>query len=46
MSPIRNRSASTADSENGKLAALFIRNLRRYLKGEPLENQLDLDLMY
>ncbi len=43
---ISHHSASTADSENGKLAALFIRNLRRYLTGEPLENRLDLDLMY
>ena len=43
---ISHHSASTADTENGKLTALFIRNLRRYLKGEPLENQLDVDRMY
>ena len=43
---ISHHSASTADTENGKLTALFIRNLQRYLKGEPLENQLDIDRMY
>ena len=39
-------SASTADTENGKLTDLFIRNLHAYLNDEPLENLLDIDLMY
>ena len=43
---ISHHSASTADTENSKLTDLFIRNLHRYLNGEPLENQLDIDLMY
>ncbi len=43
---ISHHSASTADTENGKLTDLFIRNLHHYLNGEPLENQLDIDLMY
>ena len=43
---ISHHSASTADTENGKLTELFIRNLQRYLKGEPLENLLDIDRMY
>ncbi len=43
---ISHHSASTADTENGKLTALFIRNLHRYQRGEPLENLLDLDLLY
>ncbi len=43
---ISHHSASTADTENQKLTDLFIRNLQRYLRGEPLENRLDLDLMY
>lgn len=43
---ISHHSASTADTENGKLTELFIRNLHRYLKGEPLENQLSIDRMY
>ncbi|MCY4018986.1 MAG: D-2-hydroxyacid dehydrogenase [Chloroflexi bacterium] len=43
---ISHHSASTADTENGKLTDLFIRNLRRYLAGEPMENLLDLELMY
>ena len=43
---ISHHSASTADTENGKLTDLFIRNLNHYLKGEPLENLLDIDLMY
>ncbi len=34
-------SASTADTENQKITALFIDNLKRYLKGEPLINTLD-----
>lgn len=43
---ISHHSASTADTENGKLTALFIRNLRHYLRGETLENLLDIDRMY
>jgi len=34
-------SASTADSENRKIVDLFCKNLKRYLKGESLINQLD-----
>ena len=43
---ISHHSASTADSENGKLTDLFIRNLRNYLTGRPMENLLDIELMY
>ena len=43
---ISHHSASTADTENGKLTELFIRNLNRYLNGEPLENLLDIERMY
>lgn len=43
---ISHHSASTADTENGKLTDLFIRNLRHYLNGEPLENLLDINLLY
>lgn len=43
---ISHHSASTADTENGKLTELFIRNLRHYLADEPLENLLDIELMY
>ena len=43
---ISHHSASTADTENGKLTALFIRNLHRYLNDEPLENLLDIERMY
>ena len=43
---ISHHSASTADTENGKLTELFIRNLRHYLNDEPLENLLDINLMY
>jgi phosphoglycerate dehydrogenase-like enzyme len=39
-------SASTADSENGKIVDLFCDNLRRYLNDEPLRNVLDNDLLY
>jgi glyoxylate/hydroxypyruvate reductase A len=39
-------SASTADSENGKIVDLFRDNLRRYLNGESLRNVLDNDLLY
>lgn len=34
-------SASTAVSENGKIVRIFIENLKRYLKGDPLINQFD-----
>ena len=39
-------SASTADSENEKLTELFIRNLRHYLAGEPMENVFDVERLY
>lgn len=39
-------SASTADSENGKLTALFCDNMRRYLNDEPLRNVLDTEKLY
>ena len=39
-------SASTADSENQKIVALFCENLRRYLSDEPLLNVLDTDRLY
>jgi len=39
-------SASTADTENQKLTTLFIDNLKRYLKGEPLVNKLDTVKLY
>ncbi len=43
---ISHHSASTADTENGKLTDLFIRNLHHYLNDEPLENLLDIERMY
>ena len=43
---ISHHSASTADTENGKLTDLFIRNLHHYLNDEPLENLLDIKRMY
>ncbi len=39
-------SASTSTFENARIAELFCNNLRRYLKGEPLLNQLDIERMY
>jgi len=39
-------SASTADSENGKITELFITNLKHFLNDEPLQNVLDTDLLY
>lgn len=39
-------SASTSDRENGRIAALFCDNLRRYLVGAPLRNVLDLETLY
>ena len=43
---ISHHSASTADTENNKLTDLFIRNLRNYLAGEPMENRFDIDRLY
>jgi phosphoglycerate dehydrogenase-like enzyme len=39
-------SASTADTENGKLTDLFCDNLRRYLRGEALLNVFDRERLY
>lgn len=39
-------SASTVDTENEKLTALFCENLRRYARGEPLLNLFDRERMY
>jgi len=39
-------SASTSDRENGLITDLFCSNLRRFLKGEPLENVLDVARLY
>jgi phosphoglycerate dehydrogenase-like enzyme len=39
-------SASTSDRENGRITELFCDNLRRFLKGEPLRNVLNPELMY
>jgi glyoxylate/hydroxypyruvate reductase len=39
-------SASTVDTENDKLTALFIDNLKRYLAGQPLRNVLDTGRLY
>ncbi len=39
-------SASTSDRENALLVDLFCENLRRFLAGAPLENVLDLSLLY
>ena len=39
-------SASTADTENMKQTDLLIYNLKRYMKGEPLKNVLDKNLLY
>jgi glyoxylate/hydroxypyruvate reductase A len=39
-------SASTSLEENGRITALFCRNLRAYLDGEALENVLDVDRLY
>jgi phosphoglycerate dehydrogenase-like enzyme len=39
-------SASTVDAENGRLTRLFCDNLKRFLKGEPLINQLDTVRLY
>ncbi len=39
-------SASTADTENAKITALFIDNLQRYLRGDALRNVLDVARLY
>jgi phosphoglycerate dehydrogenase-like enzyme len=39
-------SASTSAFENQRIVELFCQNLRRYLAGEPLLNQLDIERMY
>lgn len=39
-------SASTADTENQKIVALFCDNLQRYLAGEPMLNVLDTEKLY
>lgn len=39
-------SASTSAFENQRITELFCQNLSRYLAGEPLLNQLDLERMY
>jgi phosphoglycerate dehydrogenase-like enzyme len=39
-------SASTVAAENGRIVELFVENLRRYLRGEPLLNVLDKELRY
>jgi glyoxylate/hydroxypyruvate reductase A len=39
-------SASTAETENRKIVDLFIENIARYLKNEPLTNLLDVEKQY
>lgn len=39
-------SGSTSDRENGRITELFCRNLECYLRGEPMENRLDMDRLY
>jgi phosphoglycerate dehydrogenase-like enzyme len=39
-------SASTADNENEIIVDLFIDNIGRYQRGEPLRNLLDHQLLY
>jgi phosphoglycerate dehydrogenase-like enzyme len=39
-------SASTSDRENERIVDLFCDNLRRFLDGQPLRNQLDVERMY
>jgi len=39
-------SASTADTENGKLTEIFIENIHSYLEGRPMRNLLDKELLY
>ncbi|MEQ9592892.1 MAG: D-2-hydroxyacid dehydrogenase, partial [Cyclobacteriaceae bacterium] len=39
-------SGSTSDSENALITDIFCENLRRYLKGEPLLNVIDVEKMF
>lgn len=39
-------SASTVDRENGRIVDIFCENLHRFLRGEPLINQLDTQTLY
>jgi len=39
-------SASTVRQENERITALFCDNLGRYLRGEPLRNELDVEKLY
>jgi phosphoglycerate dehydrogenase-like enzyme len=39
-------SASTATSENEKIVQIFVENLGRFQRGEPLINKLDTERMY
>ncbi len=39
-------SGSTSDRENSRITELFCRNLECYLRGEPMENQLDMQRLY
>lgn len=43
---IYHHSASTNDRENERIVDLFCENLRRYLAGEKLLNELDIERMY
>jgi glyoxylate/hydroxypyruvate reductase len=43
---IYHHSASTNDRENDRIVDIFTDNLRRYLSGAPLQNQLDIERMY
>jgi phosphoglycerate dehydrogenase-like enzyme len=43
---IYHHSASTNDRENDRIVDIFTDNLRRYLDGKPLVNQLNLERMY
>ena len=43
---IYHHSASTNDRENERIVDIFCDNLRRYLDGQPLRNQLDIERMY
>lgn len=43
---IYHHSASTNDRENERIVDIFCDNLRRYLDGQPLHNQLDIERMY
>ena len=43
---IYHHSASTNDRENERIVDIFCDNLRRYLAGQPLHNQLNIERMY